>query len=35
MDIDYDGDKDILLSNQSYWYEKTSVLQILINNNGS
>ena len=24
MDIDYDGDKDILLSNQSYWYEKNS-----------
>ena len=35
MDIDYDGDKDILISNQSYWYEKTSVLQIIINNNGS
>ena len=35
LDIDYDGDKDILISNQSYWYEKTSVLQIIINNNGS
>jgi len=34
MDIDYDGDKDILISNQSYWYEKTSVLQIIINDNG-
>ena len=35
LDIDYDGDKDILISNQSYWHEKTSVLQIIINNNGS
>ena len=35
IDIDYDGDKDILISNQSYWYEKTSVLQIIINNDGS
>ena len=35
LDIDYDGDKDILISNQSYWYEKTSVLQIIMNNNGS
>ncbi len=35
MDIDYDGDKDILISNQSYWHEKTSVLQIIINDNGS
>ena len=34
MDIDYDGDKDILISNQSYWYEKTSVLQIIMNNEG-
>jgi hypothetical protein len=34
MDIDYDGDKDILISNQSYWYEKSSVLQIIINDNG-
>ena len=34
LDIDYDGDKDILISNQSYWYEKTSVLQIIINDNG-
>jgi len=34
MDIDYDGDKDILISNQSYWYEKTSVLQIIINDDG-
>jgi len=34
IDIDYDGDKDILISNQSYWYEKTSVLQIIINDNG-
>lgn len=35
IDIDYDGDKDILISNQSYWYEKTSVLQIIINNDGA
>ena len=35
IDIDYDGDKDIVISNQSYWYEKTSVLQIIINNDGA
>ena len=34
IDIDYDGDKDILISNQSYWYEKTSILQIIINDDG-
>jgi len=34
LDIDYDGDKDILISNQSYWYEKTSVPQIIINDDG-
>ena len=34
LDIDYDGDQDILISNQSYWIEKTSLPQILVNNEG-
>ena len=34
IDLDYDGDMDIIVSNQSYWREKNAFPQILINHDG-
>ena len=35
IDIDYDGDMDIIIGNQSYWRESTGIMQLLINNDGT
>lgn len=35
IDIDYDGDMDIIVGNQSYWRESTGIMQLLINNDGT